>query len=101
VINTLYAKSGVVRTDEWPRLSGSYHGSGCTLASAIAAMLANGVELAEAVREAQDYTWHTLKRAYRPGMGQMLPDRLFWARDNDAPDADDSVSRAIDARHSH
>ena len=81
VVNTLYGKSGVVRTDTWPRLPGSYHGSGCTLASAIAAMLANGLELPEAVREAQDYTWHALKKAYRPGMGQFLPDRLFWARE--------------------
>ncbi|HKE42306.1 MAG TPA: bifunctional hydroxymethylpyrimidine kinase/phosphomethylpyrimidine kinase [Casimicrobiaceae bacterium] len=83
VVNTLYGKSGVVRSDSWQRLSGSYHGSGCTLASAIAAMLANGLELAEAVREAQDYTWHALQKAYRPGMGQHLPDRLFWARDSD------------------
>src|SRR4029077_5480851 len=81
VVNTLYAKSGVVRADSWPRLPGSFHGSGCTLASAIAAMLANGLDLPEAVREAQDYTWQTLKKAYRPGMGQFLPDRLFWARE--------------------
>src|SRR5438552_8180375 len=84
VINTLYGKGGVVRTDSWQRLPGSYHGSGCTLASAIAAMLANGLELPEAVREAQDYTWHALQKAYRPGMGQWLPDRLFWAREGDA-----------------
>jgi hydroxymethylpyrimidine/phosphomethylpyrimidine kinase len=83
VVNTLYGKHGVVRTDSWPRLPGTYHGSGCTLASAIAAMLANGLELPEAVREAQDYTWHALQKAYRPGMGQFLPDRLFWAREGD------------------
>jgi hydroxymethylpyrimidine/phosphomethylpyrimidine kinase len=82
VINTLYGKSGVVRSDSWQRLPGSYHGSGCTLASAIAAMLANGLELPEAVREAQDYTWHALQKAYRPGMGQFLPDRMFWARED-------------------
>jgi hydroxymethylpyrimidine/phosphomethylpyrimidine kinase len=81
VVNTLYGKGGVVRTDTWPRLHQKFHGSGCTLASAIAAMLANGLELPEAVREAQDYTWHALEKAYRPGMGQHLPDRLFWARD--------------------
>ena len=80
----VYGKCGVVRSDSWERLPGSYHGSGCTLASAIAAMLANGLELPEAVREAQDYTWHALAKAYRPGMGQFLPDRLFWARDDDA-----------------
>jgi hydroxymethylpyrimidine/phosphomethylpyrimidine kinase len=102
VVNTLYGKGGIVRTDSWQRLPGSYHGSGCTLASAIAAMLANGLELPEAVREAQDYTWHTLQKAYRPGMGQYLPDRLFWARDdNGAPAAEDAALRAADARGSH
>ncbi|HTS21480.1 MAG TPA: bifunctional hydroxymethylpyrimidine kinase/phosphomethylpyrimidine kinase [Casimicrobiaceae bacterium] len=84
VVNTLYGKGGVVRSDSWERLPGSYHGSGCTLASAIAAMLANGLEMPEAVREAQEYTWNTLAKGYRPGMGQFLPDRLFWARDDEA-----------------
>ena len=36
--------------------------------------------LANAVREAQDYTWNALKHAFRPGMGQFIPDRYFWAR---------------------
>jgi hydroxymethylpyrimidine/phosphomethylpyrimidine kinase len=102
VVNTLYAKSGVVRADSWPRLPGSFHGSGCTLASAIAAMLANGLELPEAVREAQDYTWNTLKKAYRPGMGQFLPDRLFWAREESDAPAEDAPEAAphADARSS-
>jgi hydroxymethylpyrimidine/phosphomethylpyrimidine kinase len=103
VVNTLYGAKGVVRSDTWQRLPGSYHGSGCTLASAVAAMLANGLDIPEAVREAQDYTWHTLKRAYRPGMGQYLPDRLFWAREE--PDArgedTDAPPRAADVRGSH
>ncbi len=96
VVNTLYGKGGVVRTDSWERLPGSYHGSGCTLASAIAAMLANGLELAEAVREAQEYTWNTLAKAYRPGMGQLLPDRLFWAREEepDSPVGEGEAARA-------
>ena len=102
VVNTLYAKSGVVRSDTWARLPGSFHGSGCTLASAIAAMLANGLDLAEAVREAQDYTWQTLRKAYRPGMGQFLPDRLFWAREeSDAPAEDAGASHASDANSRH
>jgi hydroxymethylpyrimidine/phosphomethylpyrimidine kinase len=102
VINTLYGKDGVVRADSWTRLSGSYHGSGCTLASAIAAMLATGLELPEAVREAQDYTWHALKKAYRPGMGQFLPDRLFWAReDGNAPAGEADEPRAADAGSTH
>ena len=102
VVNTLYSKAGVVRTDSWSRLSGTYHGSGCTLASAIAAMLANGLDLPEAVREAQEYTWQTLRKAYRPGMGQFLPDRLFWARDeSDARGDEPEAPRAIDVRGTH
>jgi hydroxymethylpyrimidine/phosphomethylpyrimidine kinase len=62
-------------------LPGSYHGSGCTLASAIAATLANGLDIPEAVREAQEYTWQTLNAGFRPGMGQHIPDRFFWARE--------------------
>ena len=73
----------MVRSDAWQRLSGGYHGSGCTLAAAIAATLANGLDVAEAVRDAQEYTWQTLNAAYRPGMGQHIPDRLFWARDDE------------------
>jgi hydroxymethylpyrimidine/phosphomethylpyrimidine kinase len=81
VVNTLYAHEGVVRADRWPRLAGSYHGSGCTLASAIAAALANGLGVPEAVRDAQEYTWQALAGGFRPGMGQLLPDRFFWARE--------------------
>ena len=83
VINTLYGDNGVIRADEWERLPGSYHGSGCTLASAIAATLANGLDIPDAVREAQEYTWQTLAAGFRPGMGQSIPDRFFWARELD------------------
>jgi hydroxymethylpyrimidine/phosphomethylpyrimidine kinase len=96
VTNNLYGAEGVIRTDSWQRLPGSYHGSGCTLASAIAAALANGLPLAEGVYEAQEYTWQSLKSGFRPGMGQYIPDRLFWARDEadtvDAPKANDPAS---------
>ena len=87
VINTLYGEKGILRSDKWQRLPGSYHGSGCTLASAIAATIAHGLEISEAVKEAQEFTWQALHAGYRPGMGQFIPDRLFWAREeNDAED---------------
>lgn len=102
VVNTLYGKTGVLRSDGWPRLPGSYHGSGCTLAAAIAAMLANGLELGEAVREAQEYTWQTLKNAYRPGMGQFIPDRLFWAREEAQARGDDAdAAQPPESRDTH
>lgn len=90
VTNTLYDQQGLVRTDAWQRLPGTYHGSGCTLASAVAATIANGLGIPEAVRDAQEYTWQTLKYAYRTGMGQLVPDRLFWAREGDQEDESES-----------
>ncbi len=92
VVNTLYGPAGVIRRDRWERLPGSYHGSGCTLASAIAGSVAGGASIEDAVRDAQDYTWQTLKNGFRPGMGQYIPDRLFWARGDDEADAPDAVA---------
>ncbi len=83
VANTLYNTRGVVHRLNWDRLPGSYHGSGCTLASAVAALLALGQDVSDAVKEAQEYTYQTLKNAYRPGMGQFIPDRLYWVRGDD------------------
>jgi len=85
VVNALYDSQGVVSTDRWDRLPGQYHGSGCTLASAIAAGLAHGLAVAEAVRAAQRFTWQTLMRAFRPGAGQAIPDRLFDKREAAEP----------------
>lgn len=80
VINDLYNADGLVRSDRWERLPGSYHGSGCTLASAVAAHLARGLAVDDAVREAQAYTWQTLAAGFRPGKGQFIPNRFFGAR---------------------
>lgn len=94
VVNTLYGSHGIIRTDRWQRLPGSYHGSGCTLASALAATLAQGLPLEEAVQAAQEFTWQALKHGFRAGMGQHIPDRFFWARPavNAQPDSSDVTS---------
>jgi hydroxymethylpyrimidine/phosphomethylpyrimidine kinase len=81
VVNLLYGTEGLIQEYRWERLKASYHGSGCTLTSAIAACLAHGLTMQEALQEAQEYTWQTLKNAFRPGMGLYIPDRFFWARD--------------------
>ena len=83
VINTLYNENGKVKSYNWERLVGSYHGSGCTLASAIAGCMALGSTLEEAIQEGQRFTWQSLKHGYKPGMGQFIPDRLFWAHDDE------------------
>jgi len=81
VINTLYNEAHPGETFTWDRLPHSYHGSGCTLASAIAGLLARGLDTFTAINEAQEYTWNTLNEGFRPGQGQYLPNRLFWSAD--------------------
>lgn len=92
VCNTLFDAGGVVRHDPWQRISGSFAGAGATLSAAIAAMLANGLEVAEAVSEAQEFTVAALANAQRMGMGRLIPDRYFWARE-----AADAVGSDINA----
>ncbi|HFD80143.1 MAG TPA: hydroxymethylpyrimidine/phosphomethylpyrimidine kinase [Gammaproteobacteria bacterium] len=80
VENALYANRRLLETFCWERLEGSFHGSGCTLAASIAGLLAQGLEPFTAIHEAQEYTWQALAEGYRIGMGQRIPNRLFWAR---------------------
>lgn len=80
VINSLYANHRLLESFTWERLPEVYHGSGCTLSSAIAGLLGHGLDPFTAVHEAQEYVWETLNHGYRLGMGQRLPNRLFWAR---------------------
>jgi hydroxymethylpyrimidine/phosphomethylpyrimidine kinase len=76
VVNRLYTGDAHIRTWEWRRLDGGYHGSGCTLAAALAAALAWGLDDEAAADRAQRYTHDCLRRARRLGRGQLLPVRL-------------------------
>ena len=78
VNNQLFQSNDKTETFSWDRLTEEYHGSGCTLASAIAALIAQGLDPFTAISEAQDYTWNALSAAHHPGKGQHLPNRLFW-----------------------
>jgi hydroxymethylpyrimidine/phosphomethylpyrimidine kinase len=75
VHNSLFSADGGQVELVWPRLPGVYHGSGCTLAAAVAALLARGEGLTAAVREAQRYTWESLRDGWQLGRGQRIPDR--------------------------
>jgi len=59
------------------RVSG--HGTGCTLASAIACNLARGMPLAGACGAAADYVHGALLGAARPGKGRVAVLDHFWA----------------------
>ena len=86
LVDTLFGSEGIVRTDAGPRPAAPCLGAGTTLAAAAVAAMAHGMELPEAVREAQEFTRQALRHAYRAGMGRALPDRFFWARGKDAGD---------------
>jgi hydroxymethylpyrimidine/phosphomethylpyrimidine kinase len=79
VTNRLFGPGGRTVVSEWDRLPHEYHGSGCTLAAAAAAMIARRVPVEDAVARAQRYTWEALAAGYAGGRGQWLPDRLHPA----------------------
>ena len=74
VVNRLYGK-GLRQDLDWERLPHIYHGSGCTLAAALAAQIALGHDVPTASARAQAYTWTTLKDGVQLGRGQYHPSR--------------------------
>lgn len=79
VDNLWFHEGQYVETFSWERLPYEYHGSGCTLASAIAALIAQDLDPFNAVNEAQDYSWNTLKNAFKiSSSGQHIPNRFYW-----------------------
>ncbi|WP_243041431.1 bifunctional hydroxymethylpyrimidine kinase/phosphomethylpyrimidine kinase [Dyella sedimenti] len=68
VVDRLYDARGVMELRH-PRLRIEGHGTGCTLASAVAAELAKGRAPRAAVRSAVAYVQRALRRGYRPGGG--------------------------------
>lgn len=75
----LYGQKQQLETYTVERLAGRFHGSGCTLASACAAGLAQGMPTNKTVSKAISYTQETLKTTQIQGMSQKLPNRLYWA----------------------
>ena len=64
-----------LNTYQYVRLANTYHGSGCTLASAIAAFLALDYSLENATQAALEFTYKSLLGAQALGKGQLIPDR--------------------------
>lgn len=76
VLNRWYRVGQTPQLYRWPRLPETFHGAGCTLAAAIAALLAQGLGVGDALAQAQAYTQHTLSQARRVGQGRRIPGRL-------------------------
>ena len=76
VTNTIFTAAGVLQNYTCPRLPHHYHGSGCTLSSALAYYLANNMNITDAVDKAQRFTWQSLQAAEPLGSGQWFPNRV-------------------------
>ena len=81
--NVLATPQTVLCSERFERFEAVFSGAGDTLSGALSAMLASGTELADAVKEALTYLDHCLDGGFRPGMGHVIPDRLFWAQPDD------------------
>ncbi len=76
VHNTLLANTGLLENYTYPRLPQQYHGSGCTLSSALACFLAQNFTIKQAAKQAQDFTYKSLQTAQPIGQGQWIPKRI-------------------------
>ena len=75
----------VLATARYERFEATFSGAGDTLSAALAALLAAGADLQTAVAEALTYLDQCLDAGFQPGMGHAVPDRLFWAHEDDEP----------------
>ena len=80
VINTWHRRDGTPQRFEWPREPVGFHGAGCTLASAIAARLAQGDALEQALVRAQRFVQGALAARLVIGSGRAIPNRWHGAR---------------------
>ncbi|QIM52866.1 bifunctional hydroxymethylpyrimidine kinase/phosphomethylpyrimidine kinase [Hydrogenophaga crocea] len=89
-------------TARYERFEATFSGAGDTLSAALCALIAGGADLQNACAEALTYLDQCLDAGFQPGMGNAVPDRLFWAHDDDeepggAPAAEPASDSTLDA----
>ncbi|MDD2545005.1 MAG: bifunctional hydroxymethylpyrimidine kinase/phosphomethylpyrimidine kinase [Burkholderiaceae bacterium] len=88
VENVLASPETVLGSGKFELFDATFSGAGDTLSAALTALVASGNDLGEATSEALAFLDRSLDAGFRPGMGHVLPDRMFWAQDEDE-DGDD------------
>ncbi len=83
--NVLATPQSVLGSERFERFEAVFSGAGDTLSAALAALVASGSDLAAATSEALGYLDRALDAGFRPGMGNVVPDRLFWAQPEEEP----------------
>ena len=106
--NVLASPQGAITGEKFERFEVSFVGAGDTLSSALAALLAAGSELHAAVGESLAFLDQALDAGFRPGMGNVIPDRFFWAlppgeegEEGEAAAAANDEEAPKDPRHVH
>ena len=87
--NALATPQAVLYSEKFERFEAVFSGAGDTLSAALTALLANGHDLAAATAEALTYLDQALSAGFHPGMGQTVPDRMFWAQTDGGQDDED------------
>lgn len=77
----------VLATARYERFEATFSGAGDTLSAALCALIAAGADLQTACAEALTYLDQCLDAGFQPGMGHAVPDRLFWAHEEEAEEA--------------
>lgn len=99
--NVLATPQAVLYSEKFERFEAVFAGAGETLSAALCALLANGHDLQAATAEALTYLDHSLEAGFHPGMGCIVPDRLFWAQaedDDDSADAQTTDDAALTSK---
>ena len=92
--NVLASPQGAITGEKFERFEVSFVGAGDTLAAALAALLATEAELHAAVGEALAFLDQALDAGFRPGMGNVIPDRFFWALPPDEEEGEEGAAEA-------
>lgn len=92
IVNRLFGPENSVQSESIEHVDLRFRGAGDTLSAAIAALLAQGIEVGDAVREANDFLSQSLAGGFRLGMGDAMPDRLFWASDDGSDEGSNESS---------
>ncbi|WP_027995320.1 bifunctional hydroxymethylpyrimidine kinase/phosphomethylpyrimidine kinase [Simplicispira psychrophila] len=96
VDNVLASPLSVVNNSPFELFDATFTGAGDTLSAALAALLACGSDLGEACNEALSYLDRCLDGGFRPGMGHVVPDRMFWAEPGDEDASEAPASAPLD-----
>ena len=86
--NVLATPLAILHSAKFERFEAIFSGAGETLSAALTALLANGHDLPEAAAEALGFLDQSLNAGFKPGMGLVVPDRMFWAQPDTDTDTD-------------